>query len=174
MKKIASIFLLAFMFLVNTSVVSAATYTKAEFLTIMLNYKYSENYTVSSSSYKCGDTSNTLSESNWELDIDDLNIDGETEDTGLYFGGDSYALTGTIKKKSGKYKIKMSGGYASEQASGTTADVTVTGTLKKKNPYTITKLKIRVEEHRSEDFAVRECVAKATVKNMEAYTFIND
>lgn len=161
--------------LTSMAMASAASYTKEEFLTVMLNYGYSENYKVKNGSYKCGDTKNTLNKNNYELDIDDLNIDGDIDDTTLSFNGSVYAVEGTVKKKGNKgiYKVNLTGEYASEQASGT-ADVTVKATLKKNDPYTIKKMTVVVKEHLTADFNERECTAKATIKNMEADTAVLD
>lgn len=172
-KKAIATSLLSLMFLAYASTVSAATYTKEEFLTVMLNYKYSEDYKVSKASSKCGDTKNTVSESNWYLDIDDLNIKGKTNETYLYFNGMTYLLTGKIKKTSGKYKINLTGDYASTQSTGT-ADVSVKGVLKDSDPLSISKLKIKVTEHRNPEFTPRTCLQKATVKSLDADTFLQD
>ena len=165
--------LIALTLLASTGTALATTYSEEDFLTVMLNYKYSEDYKVSNKSFKCGDTDNTLSTSNWYLDVDNLNINGKTNETYLYFGGQTYLLTGTFKHKGNKgiYKINLDGDYATEQASGT-ADVTVTGSLDDNDPYVIKKLKIKVIQHRTADFTVRKCTQKATVKSMDAYTFL--
>lgn len=172
---IVSTTLLAALLLSNAGMATAATYSEEDFLTVMLNYKYSEDYKVVNKSSKCGDTKNTVSTSNWYLDVDDLNIKGKTTETYLYFNSQSYLLTGTFKHNGNKgiYKIDLEGGFASEQASGT-ADVTVTGSLDDNDPYVIKKLNIKVTEHRTADFTVRTCKQSATVKSMDAYTFLTN
>lgn len=160
-------------FLAMTSPALAATYTKIEFLTVMLNYEYSDNYTVKSASHKCGDTKSNVNTNNIAFDIDELNAKGKASDASVYFNGINYTITGNVKKKANKgiYKINMTGEY--EDASGT-SDVTVTGSLKKKNPYTIKQLKIQVDEHRKPIFTIRECTAKGVFKNLEADTSMID
>lgn len=167
--------LLGLLAMVLPATALATSYSEEDFLTYMLNYKYSEDYKVVNKSSKCGGTKNTVSTSNWYLDVDDLNIDGETSETYLYFNSMTYLLTGSIKHKGNKgiYKIDLEGDYTSEQASGT-ADVTVTGSLDDSDPTVIKKLKIKVTEHRTADFEERTCKQKATVKSMDAYTFLTN
>lgn len=129
----------------------AKTYTKVELLTIVLNSTYTDKAKVTKATCDSNVTKPQI-----EIAFSEINTEGKVASASVYDGTNPYTSEGTIKRKKGYsyYVLKLTGTYTDASAD---YDVTLTGRIKKTDPYTIKKGSMKIVQDLNEDFSVDKC-----------------